>query len=85
MTNFVMKMLQQCCNSVEARMASLLITQLPTLCFDVRSPVGQLVSKVVISNICQRIEILRDVDAQLSKPAFRALMIILTKVINLNY
>ncbi|CAM9482017.1 unnamed protein product [Scytosiphon promiscuus] len=41
---------------------------------------NRLVSKVVISNICERIEIFRDIDAHLSKPAFRALMLILTKV-----
>lgn len=41
---------------------------------------SQLVSKVVIYNVYQRIEIPRDIDAELSKPGFRALMIILGKV-----
>lgn len=41
---------------------------------------AQLVSKVVIYNVCQRIEIPRDIDAELCKPGFRALMIILAEV-----
>lgn len=43
-------------------------------------PIAQLVSKVVIYSVCQRIEIPRDIDAELSKPGFRALMIILAEV-----
>ncbi|CAB1113461.1 unnamed protein product [Ectocarpus sp. CCAP 1310/34] len=50
------------------------------LTMHVSSSAPQLVTKVVIINICQRIEILRDVDAHLSKPGFRALMIILSEV-----
>eukprot|EP00903_Cladosiphon_okamuranus_P019913 g18301.t2 len=59
----------------DAKQKPLLLPLLQHLCWR-----NQLVSKVLIYNICQRIEIPRDIDADLSKPGFRALMIVLGKV-----
>eukprot|EP00752_Nemacystus_decipiens_P004045 g3704.t1 len=59
----------------EPKQKPLLLPLLQHLCWR-----NQLVSKVLIYNICQRIEIPRDIDADLCKPGFRALMIVLGKV-----
>lgn len=56
------------------------LVHVPVACLSCPACLVQLMSKLVINNVCQSIEVARDHDAARSKPGFRALMVILGKV-----